>query len=98
MEKNLPKVYQNPINKEINNNKDVFYGPNNYVRSVSKVNISEKINHIFASVHHVYKSKVRIKTLNDEFETIIVGRTTFDLLTLNGEKINISEIENIERI
>ncbi len=98
MEKNLPKVYANPINKPLNNNKEYFYSSNNETRKKLKVNIPEKINEIFASKNHVYKSKVRITINNEEIETIIVGKTSNNLLTINGEKININSIEDIERI
>lgn len=42
MEKNLPKVYANPINKPLNNNKEYFYSSNNETRKL-KVNIPEKL-------------------------------------------------------
>ncbi len=98
MEKNLPRVYANPINKHLNNNKDVYYSGKEETRSINNINIAKKINEIFASKSHVYKSRVRIKTINDEFETVIVGKTNDYLLTLSGDKISISSILNIEHI
>lgn len=100
MEKNLPKVYANPINKVLTNNKDIFYSTNikerKETRSINDIN--REINSIFASSNHVYKSKVRIKTSTEEFDTIIVGRTKNYLLTLKGEKITITSIEDIKRL
>lgn len=98
MNHDLPKVYANPINKVLNNNKDVYYSKEEETRSVKTVDVQRKINEIFASLHHVYKSNVHIKTINDEFNTVIVGRTGNSLLTLNGEKININTIEDIDRL
>lgn len=98
MEKNLPRVYANPINKTLSNNKDVFYSGQNDTRSMNTVDVTKKINEIFASKTHVYKSKVRIKTNNDTIDEVIVGRTGAYLLTLSGAKISIPTIIDIERI
>lgn len=97
MEKDLPRVFVNPINKEINNNLDIYY--QGRIKEVPKnIDITKKINQIFASTSHVYKSKVRITTENDTFETTIVGKSGSDLLSLNGERIHINNIQNIEKI
>lgn len=98
MEKNLPKVYANPINKPLNNNRDVYYGNSGDTRSVSDINVLGRINEIFASKTHVYKSSVRITTDKDTFDSIIVGKTNDYLLTLSGAKISIPTIKNIEKI
>ena len=55
MKKDLPRVYANPIDKDIRNNNDIYYGRNEEIRNSTKVNVYEKINQIFASPHHVYK-------------------------------------------
>lgn len=98
MEKNLPKVFASPIDKKITNNREFYVSSSkpNIVKDAE--NIPLKINQIFGSPHHVYKSKVRIIINNEEIETTIVGKTNNYLLTLNGEKINIDSIESIERI
>lgn len=97
MEKDLPRVFVNPINKEINNNLDIYY--KGRIKEVPKnIDITKKINQIFASTSHVYKSKVKITTANDTFETTIVGKSGSDLLSLNGERIHIDSIQNIEKI
>ncbi len=98
MHKDLPKVYANPINKTLNNNKEIFYSNNSHSRSVNTIDITKEINNIFASSHHVYKSKVHIKTVNDEFDATIIGKSGNNLLTLSGEKININTIEDIKRL
>ena len=98
MKKDLPRVYANPIDKELRNNTDVYYGKNDEVRSDQKVNVYEKINQIFASPHHVYKSNVLIQTRNGEIKTTIVGKSGNYLLSLNGDKINMLDIVDIKRI
>ncbi len=97
MNKNLPKVFANPINKQLNNNKEVFLSTEE-IRYDRMDNILGKINEIFANPHHVYKSKVEIRMGNDVINTVIVGKTNKELLTLNGDKINIKDIDYIERL
>lgn len=98
MNKNLPKVYASPINKTITNNKDIFISSTENTRTLSSINIPEKINEIFANPHHVYKSNVLITMKDTSFNTTIVGLNGHNLLTLNGERININDILDIERI
>ena len=98
MNKNLPKVYANPINKDLKNNKEVAFSSLNEDRSSKNPNIPHKINEIFANPKHVYKSKVRITTKDNVVETTIVGKTGFYLLSLNGDKYNLNDIIDIERI
>lgn len=98
MEKDLPRVFVNPINKEINNNLDIYYKDRGFKEVQNNIDITKKINQIFASASHVYTSKVKITTANDTFETTIVGKSGSDLLSLNGERIHIDSIQNIEKI
>ena len=98
MRNDLPKVYANPIDKEIRNNNDIFYGSASKEKNDRSLNIYEKINQIFASPHHVYKSNVLIKTKNRPIKTTIVGKSGNFLLALNGDKINMLDIIDIERI
>ncbi len=98
MNKNLPKVFVNPINKELRNNKDIFYSEQKSPQNLNSVNIDQKINEIFANPHHVYKSNVHITTSNDSFDTILVGKTNHELLTLDGNRIKIRDLIDITRI
>ena len=96
--KELPRVYANLIDKDIRNNTDIYYGKSEEKRSSKQVNVYEKINQIFASPHHVYKSNVLVKTKNGDRKTTIVGKAGNYLLCLNGDKINMIDIIDIERI
>lgn len=94
----LPRVYANPINKNLNNYQEVFH--DNLARNSKKEpqNIAKKINEIFASSNHIYKSKVRI-TYKDYSEIqVIVGKTNLNLLTMDGKLIKITDIMDIEKI
>ena len=93
-----PRVYANPINKKIENVKDLFRSDNNINNKKNPVDINKKINEIFASRNHVYKSKVRISLKDKAFDTEIVGKTNLNLLTLDGKLISIPDIVDIEKI
>lgn len=92
-----PKVFANPINKKIDNVQDLFRSDKES-RSINPVDVNKKINEIFASRNHVYKSKVKITLKDKVIEKEIVGKTNINLLTLDGNLIRITDILDIERI
>ena len=91
-----PKVFANPINKKIDNVQDLFRESNNERKN--PIDINKKINEIFASSNHVYKSKVRITLKDKTITTDLIGKTNLNLLTLDGDLIKITDILDIERI
>ena len=91
-----PRVFANPINKKLNNSQEVFYEGKSSVRE--SIDINKKINEIFNSSHHVYKSKVEITTNNKSITCEIVGKTSNNLLTLDGNVIRIRDIIDIKKI
>ena len=92
-----PKVFANPINKKIDNVQDLFRSDKES-RSINPVDVNKKINEIFASRNHVYKSKVKITLKDKVIEKEIVGKTNINLLTLDGDLIRITDILDIEKI
>ena len=96
--KDLPNVSAFPIEKDLRNSQERFYGSSDSFNENKKVNVIAKINQIFSSNNHVYKSRVRIKTKNDTLERTIVGKTSTDLLTLAGDKIKIVDILDIDKL
>ena len=92
-----PKVFANPINKKIDNVQDLFRSDKDS-RSINPVDVNKKINEIFASRNHVYKSRVRITLKDGVVEKEIVGKTNINLLTLDGDLIRITDILDIEKI
>lgn len=93
-----PRVYANPINKKIENVQDLFRSDNTVSNKKNSVDINKKINEIFASRNHVYKSKVRISLKDKTFDAEIVGKTNLNLLTIDGKLISIPDIVDIEKI
>ena len=112
MEKKLPKVFANSIEKELNNNERVFYERSNNVEyesneDVTKLNnknkisseftINQKINKIFGSSRYVYKADVEIKLKNgDVVNKKIIGRNKIELITMDNELIKILDIDDIK--
>ena len=96
MNKNLPKVFAVPIEKRIENNKDVFISSEREIRG--EVIDKSEIRKIFNSTSHVYKTKVLIKTIDSENEFDVVGLNNDNLLTLDGKSIPISKIIEIKKV
>lgn len=97
--KDLPKVFANKIEEDFNNTQDIFYSSNRgFNKNGDDKNIMKKINSIFASSNHVYKSRVRITINGLDEDKVIVGRTNINLITMEGELIKISDIEDIVKI
>lgn len=100
MENKLPKVFANPFNKKVNNTQEIFYGQNKQIvetRGYTLNDIIKKINSIFNSPNHVFKSKVIITTKDGEKEEILIGKTSNSILTIDGKVIRLSEIIDIEK-
>lgn len=103
MEKKLPKVFANSIDKKLNNNESVYYEKND--RNIEEpkksnlndsFNINQKINHIFSSSRYVYKADVDITLKDGKVSKKIIGRNKNQLITMDNELINISDIIDID--
>ncbi len=94
----LPRVYANPINKTLNNVQESFIDHEIRHDVASPININRKINEIFASPNHIYKSKVKITFKDKSVEETIVGKTNLNLLTMDGKLIKITDIIDIEKL
>lgn len=108
MNKKIPKVFQNKINKNINNNNKYYYSANrntndNIVKEdVNKEitkpkNINKKINEIFSSPTYVYKANVEITTKDSTITTKIIGRNKSYLITMDNKTIKIDDIIDIKQ-
>ena len=98
MKKDVPKVFVNKINK-INNNEEVFYSYKDEYQEEEKVDeydIQEKIDKLFRSNDFIYKKKFHIKTKYGEKDYTIISKSYDYLLTIDGEKIYISNIIDIK--
>lgn len=106
MEKKLPGVYANKIDKTLTNNKKVDYSSSkedSMARSSKEEsnvstpgkNIKQKIRDIFSSPRYVYKADVKITTKSGEVQKKIIGQNSTHLITIDNELISISDILDI---
>lgn len=107
MEKKLPKVFANKIDKNLKNNETVFYDRGNKeIEEVQKekrkvivddtIALNQKINKIFGSSRYVYKADVDITTKEGKISRRVIGRNKNELITMDNELIKISDIIDIE--
>lgn len=106
MEKKLPKMYANAIDKKIGNNNEVFYSNKEQLREVVdesqgeyniEKNINQKLRDIFNSPNYVYKADVEIKLKDKTITKKIIGKNKTHLITLDNELIPMTEIVDIKR-
>lgn len=93
--KQKPKVFQNPIYKELHNNSSYSVTRSNEVYNVE--DIHKKIKDIFSSNDYIYKADVVIKLNNETVEKQIIGKKDEYLLTIDNELIPINDIIDIKR-
>ena len=105
MEKKLPKVYANKIDKEFKNNKKVYYEGEKVdkgekrekvSKKVFELTIPQKINQIFGSSRYVYKADVDITLKDGKISRKVIGRNKNELITMDSELIKISDIVDIK--
>lgn len=104
MEKKLPKVYANKIDKEIKNNETVYYDRGEKVEiqeskpsiKNTELSIQQKINKIFGSSRYVYKADVDITLKDGKISKKVIGRNKNELITMDNELIKISDIVDIQ--
>ncbi len=103
MDKKLPGIFVNKIEKKINNNNTVYYSKANTNIKDEKqekndipVNIRKKIQTLFKSTNYIYKLDTEI-TLKDKVITKrIIGYNERDVITFDNELIPIESIVDIE--
>ena len=102
MDKKLPGIFANKIDKPLANNERVAYGAKEKPvekegRNVGTTgkNINQKIHDIFASPRYVYKADVKIVTKNGTFTKKVIGQNNTHLITIDNELIPISDIVDI---
>ena len=97
MDKKIPKVFANRIDRKIENNAaysitrsdEVPFNENNVQ------DINSKINQIFKSTGYVYKADVDIKLPNKTVTKRIIGKKNGYIITIDNEMIKISDILDI---
>ncbi len=104
MNKELPKMYHNKINKTVNSIQKVYSSienhKNNELRQnkYSSISIDQKIEQIFQEKDFVYKADVEIITDTETIRKRIVARNQNNLITIDNEYIPISIIRDIYKV
>lgn len=100
--KELPKMYQNKIEKKLDNTQTVYSTLNKEEKKeVRKSNINtlftteQKIYNIFNSLDYIYKADVTIVLDNETVRKRIIGKNKDNLITFDNEYIPISSIKDI---
>jgi len=95
--KELPKVYANPIDRQIDNNTSYCYSKlENDRHERNEKEVLDKIEKIFKRDNTLYSIDC-IVTYNDSKETCtIIGRTNNNLVTKNQRTIPIKDIYDID--
>ena len=99
--KRVPEIFVNKINKNISNNKEVYYSYNDknvYEEEIipNEYDLQQKINKLFKSNDFIYKKKFKIKTKDYEREYTIILKSYDYLLCIDGTKIYIKDIIDIK--
>lgn len=104
MNKELPKMYHNKINKTVNSIQKVYNSMENHKNNelrqnkYSSISIDQKIEQIFKEKDFVYKADVEIITDTDTIKKRIVARNQNNLITIDNEYIPISTIRDIYKV
>ena len=108
--KDLPKMFRNKIDKEIENNNKIFstMTKDDNQTSLTRIGVKttntnnknnytveQKIAHIFNSPNYIYKIDVEIVTDQYKSTKRIVGKTKTNLITMDNEYIPINIIRDI---
>lgn len=102
MDKKLPGIFANKIDKPMTNNVKVAYGSKEEVQKVEvkqkplvEKNIHQKLREIFASPRYVYKADVQIVTKDGTFQKKVIGHNQTHLITIDNDLIPITDLLDI---
>lgn len=105
MAKDLPKMYQNKIDKNFDNVQKVYSSLYNHTSTINErsnkedikniYSIEQKIHNIFKSPTYIYKADVVIETDDEIINKRIIGKSKNNLITIDNEHIPISKIKDI---
>ncbi len=95
--KDLPKVFANPIDKDIKNNRSFTYGKlEEEAKERNETEVLKKIDSIFKREGNVYSIDCLITFENNMGKYTIIGKTNNNLVTKTEKLIPIREIYDIE--
>jgi len=97
MKKELPKVFENKIEKKIKNNSLLSKtSPEKLTETKDTTKVEKQISRLFSSKEYIYKIPVKIETDTEIIQTKIIGKNKQYLITIDNKKIEIKKIRKIE--
>lgn len=97
--KDLPHVYANPINHDLNNDQKTFVSFDRGKKVIETKSVSiQDIDNLLNDRHRIYKARVRLYTKSGIKECTIVSHNRNEIITMDNEKISLSDINKIEII
>ena len=95
MNKKIPSVFANRIDKKIVNNNTYSVTRSDEVFKNEKIDVNSKINNIFKSSGYIYKINVEILLKDKTITKKIIGKKNGYLITIDNERISIDDIIDI---
>ncbi len=95
MTKKLPQVFQVPINNKLKNNKEVYYSNYSEDTSSNQSDVKLIVEQLFKTTGYVFRTKLKIITNNNTYETSIMAKTNKGIVTINNIFIPYEEIKQI---
>ena len=102
MEKKLPSVFVNKIEKKITNNENIYKASGEIelqkdkVKKIYEKTVDQKINEILKRKKNFYKIPVKIMINSEEKVKYIIGKNKKNIITIENELIEIDKVEDIE--
>jgi hypothetical protein len=95
--KDLPHVFAGKVEHTTNKEMDRTSYEEKQPKSESyfEKTVEQKIKEILNDSTYIYKKRVIIKTKDEQIEKQLIGRNKDYIITLDNEKIPISDIEDI---
>lgn len=102
MEKKLPSVFVNKIEKKITNNENIYKASGviepqkEKIKNIYEKTVDQKINEILKRKNNFYKIPVKIMINSEEKVKYIIGKNKKNIITIENELIEIDKVEDIE--
>lgn len=95
------EIFKPTIDKDINNNENVFYSRND--EDLDKFDgrtesLDDFLNRISSSGSYIFSHNVIIETKNKVYKTKIAGKVGNNIITMDDEVISISDIVSVKEI
>ncbi len=93
--KKLPKIYQNEININRKNNKDMCVVEEIESIRNSGQNVEDVLKKVYAGLGSKYNTKVIIETNNNVYDTSLIFKSKDELITKENAIIKVKDIKKI---